>query len=613
MNCNLKKTISFAAAAVMLSAGSLSAFAEEAVFPESSQEQTVSGEEYESAEPAEPIDDVVIDDSSAEDSSAAESDESYNSYDSYDSAEESIADEQQAQESEPIYIAAVSAPTLSIEKTNKTTIRIAWNTQDCYSYIVERRMNGGKYEMLATVLNKPNKDKLTYTDKSLSYGDTAAYRVRACVVNDGETEYSKYSNVVKFKAKLDTPKLNATRSGLYAATVKWKSVKGADGYRVSIKKDGKWKHYLTTKTSRTLKGLRSHTNYEVRVRAYVTVNGEKMYSDAMKEYVWTDSKLKSGRYYAIYSKRTANSKIKRYMYAGSVIQQKGTPSNGWAEVYIPGTNKTQTGFIRTDNMYYYQNLGLTVINQNSYAGGAVAPLGCEETSLASILKYQYGFNVTKNELINYYMTARSFYWGGYGWAIDVDPNYAFWGSPYHGSEPDGYGYGVYAPAIAQSANVYLRNKKAVNGYDISLNTDYYTGNNHNGVKFDPSKLDLGNTKLAGGLSKEGLIAELEKGHNLIVWFDSGYGPYITTRQVLRKGTKYTNSGSGTYVFEWYGHQHTAVLTGYDDSTGQFIISNVWNNNRYSYTGVTTRMSYSSFMNGYTKMGRQSIVISRKGQ
>lgn len=111
MNHNLKKTISFAAAAVMLSAGSQSAFAEEAVFPESSQEQTVSGEEY---EPAEPIDDLIIDDSSAENSSAAESDESYNSYDSYDSAEESIADEQQAQESEPIYIAAVSAPTLSI-------------------------------------------------------------------------------------------------------------------------------------------------------------------------------------------------------------------------------------------------------------------------------------------------------------------------------------------------------------------------------------------------------------------------------------------------------------------------------------------------------------------
>lgn len=107
------------------------------MFPESSQEQTASGEEY---EPAEPIDDLIIDDSSAENSSTAESDDSY---DSYDSAEESIADEQQAQKSESIYIAAVSAPTLSIEKTNKTTIRIAWNTQDCYSYIVERRLNGG--------------------------------------------------------------------------------------------------------------------------------------------------------------------------------------------------------------------------------------------------------------------------------------------------------------------------------------------------------------------------------------------------------------------------------------------------------------------------------------
>jgi hypothetical protein len=66
----------------MLSEGAQSAFTEEAVFPESSQEQTVSGEEYEPAEPAEPIDDLIIDDSSAENSSTAESDDSYDSYDS---------------------------------------------------------------------------------------------------------------------------------------------------------------------------------------------------------------------------------------------------------------------------------------------------------------------------------------------------------------------------------------------------------------------------------------------------------------------------------------------------------------------------------------------------
>lgn len=110
MNCNLKK-LSHSRRRGNAFTGSLSAFTEEAVFPESSQKQAVMGEEYEPAESAEPIDDVIIDDSSAENSSAAESD---NSYDSYDSSEESIADEQQAQESEPIYIAAVSAPTLSI-------------------------------------------------------------------------------------------------------------------------------------------------------------------------------------------------------------------------------------------------------------------------------------------------------------------------------------------------------------------------------------------------------------------------------------------------------------------------------------------------------------------
>ena len=386
----------------------------------------------------------------------------------------------------------------------------------------------------------------------------------------------------------------------------WNAVSDAEGYEASIQIDGKWKAY-DAKTARSYKftNLAQRTGFKTRVRAYKTVNGQKAYgSYSTTVTVVTDGYVKCTTATPIYaSARTGSTKLGN-LYVGNTVMQTDLPANGWTKIFLPNSNGTQVGYVPTSCVKNYANSGLTVINQDGYLGGNPAVLGCEETALASVLNYQFGINVSKNTLIDYYMPEQAFYNG----AVNVDPNYCFWGSPYR--MEGSVGYGCYAPLVAQSAHQYLNYIGVRNSYNIALNTDYYTGNNVNKLKFDPGKLDLGNTAVSGGLDINGLKAEIDKGNNPIVWY-SEVEPYAVCTQTITAGQKYSNPGSGTYNFTWYGRQHTAVLTGYDDANNCFILGNVENFDSSSYYGKVQTMSYDFFMDTYTKLGRQSLIITKK--
>ncbi|MBE6774911.1 MAG: hypothetical protein E7543_01825 [Ruminococcaceae bacterium] len=60
--------------------------------------------------------------------------------------------------------------------------------------------------------------------------------------------------------------------------LKWKKVKGADGYQVKIYSKGKWKAVgLTKKTKFEVDDRKSATNYRFKVRAYELKNGKRVY------------------------------------------------------------------------------------------------------------------------------------------------------------------------------------------------------------------------------------------------------------------------------------------------------------------------------------------------
>ena len=414
-------------------------------------------------------------------------------------------------------------------------------------------------------------------------------------------------------ADLAAPTLNSYfyYSDTTTATFMWNAVSGAEGYEASIQINGKWVAY-DAKTSRNFKftNLASCTGFKTRVRAYKTVNGQKAYGKySTTVTVVTDGYVKCTTATPIYASASTSSTKVGNLSVGDTIMQTDLPANGWTKVFLP-SNGSQIGYVPTScingssNSASYVNHDLSVINQDGYLGGNPAVLGCEETALASVLNYQFGINVSKNTLINYYMPEQAFSNG----TINVDPNYCFWGSPYH--MEGSVGYGCYAPLIAQSANQYLKAIGVRGNYNIALNTDYYTGNNVNNLKFDPTKLDLGDTKVSGGLDLSGLKKELDKGNNPIIWY-SEVDPYAVCTQTLTAGQQYTNPGSGTYKFTWYGRQHTVVLMGYDDANKCFIIGNVENFDRTSYYGLTQTISYDKFMDSYNTLGRQTVIISKK--
>ncbi len=60
--------------------------------------------------------------------------------------------------------------------------------------------------------------------------------------------------------------------------LKWKKVKGADGYQVKIYSKGEWKAVgLTKKTNFEVDDRKSATNYKFKVRAYEVVGGKRVY------------------------------------------------------------------------------------------------------------------------------------------------------------------------------------------------------------------------------------------------------------------------------------------------------------------------------------------------
>ncbi len=165
---------------------------------------------------------------------------------------------------------ALSTPVLKYT-VNNNAITLTYNN------------SGQKYEIWRSTDNKNWKKikeltTLTYTNKSLTYGTTYYYKVRAV---DGK-KYSKYSNVVKKKiVPAKVANLTITSAGTNNVKIKYDKV-STTGYEV----------YMGTKTTNmklvkditsngTLTynktGLKANTTYYFKVRAYKTVSGKKVY------------------------------------------------------------------------------------------------------------------------------------------------------------------------------------------------------------------------------------------------------------------------------------------------------------------------------------------------
>ena len=182
-----------------------------------------------------------------------------------------------------------------VTTTTPAKVTISKNTQGTNYITVEwKKVSGAtgyevymstskntNYSKIATITNA---NTLKYKKTKLTAGKTYYFKVRAYRTVGGSTYYGPYSSILTTTTKTKTPTLSKLTTGKKTMTVKLKKVSGASGYQVqystnkNFKKDNKSTNISKSKTSKTINKLTSKKRYYVRIRAYRTVDGKKIYS-----------------------------------------------------------------------------------------------------------------------------------------------------------------------------------------------------------------------------------------------------------------------------------------------------------------------------------------------
>ncbi len=180
-----------------------------------------------------------------------------------------------------VYTLPGKVKNLRAVSVKETSVKLRWSDMDvAKEYIVQISTDGKKWTTEATV------KKNSCTVKNLSGNKKYYFRVRA-VSSSGKGSYSSKKEVTTLMPR---PEIEV-KAGKGKITVSWSKIKGADGYMAACARNKEMMNIKKvtvkkgSKTKVTLKGLKSKKKYYVRVRAYKTVNGERVYgsySDIVK-------------------------------------------------------------------------------------------------------------------------------------------------------------------------------------------------------------------------------------------------------------------------------------------------------------------------------------------
>ena len=165
----------------------------------------------------------------------------------------------------------------SVKALNSSQISITWSkVAEATGYTLYYSLDEINYKILAKV----NADTLTYTHSGVDFAYLYYYKVTA---NIGDFS-SNYSNAVRGRANIPTPKITAVSSVTYTSSkVQWTPVKGVTGYYLYRSTDNKsWKKTAVITGANTSsyadKNLTCGTTYYYTLRAYVKVGTESFQS-----------------------------------------------------------------------------------------------------------------------------------------------------------------------------------------------------------------------------------------------------------------------------------------------------------------------------------------------
>lgn len=163
-------------------------------------------------------------------------------------------------------------------------VTLTWNKQTAANgYEVFKYDASSKKYVLYKNITNPNTNTCKVT--GLASNKKYDFKVRAYQIDDSEKTYAPFGAVVSQYTSISKPKLNSAKStSKKKIKASWSKVGGASGYQVmwstykNFSKNYKTKSVKAKSLSKTVTAAQSKKIYYVRVRAYKTINGKKVYS-----------------------------------------------------------------------------------------------------------------------------------------------------------------------------------------------------------------------------------------------------------------------------------------------------------------------------------------------
>ena len=195
---------------------------------------------------------------------------------------------------------------------------------------------------------------ITYTNGSLSADKkTATFDLAKIEKPYAYTKYSDKSKVVYFNKEY----LKSNSS----AYLDWNTVKGATKYKVSYKASGdkNWKSVTTTKSAKTITGLKAGKKHYFKVTAITKSGNHTSMSTTVTTLKNVTAKVKSKTDKSIKLTWSKDSKA-----TGYIVYRRTSKNGSWVKVNSTKTNTYNVTKLKGEKTYYFKVVAYTKVNGN---------------------------------------------------------------------------------------------------------------------------------------------------------------------------------------------------------------------------------------------------------